>query len=150
MFLKSNLLENVWLHLVQEKIPQKSQEEDLMVKNICCICNMRNLTHHIVIHYDEYVGEHIKSDHWRRWRAKRCKSSEEYGYKILKISAIFLTTNFLSEENKRMKQEKISQNSQEEDLMVKNICYIPNLRNLRYYIKIHLDEYIGEHIKDDH
>ena len=63
MHLKEPTLENVFLHLEQEKIPQNSQEEDLMVKNICCICNMRNLTHHIVIHYDEYVGEHIKSDH---------------------------------------------------------------------------------------
>ena len=54
MHLKEPTLENVFLHLEQEKIPQNSQEEDLMVKNICCICNMRNLTHHIVIH---------KSDH---------------------------------------------------------------------------------------
>ena len=32
MYLKEPTLENVLLHLVQEKIPQKSQEEDLMVK----------------------------------------------------------------------------------------------------------------------
>ena len=63
LHLREPTLENIFLHLEQEKTPQNLQEEDLMVKNICCIRNMRNLTHHIVIHYDEYVGEHIKSDH---------------------------------------------------------------------------------------
>ena len=53
VYLKETTLEIFLLHLVQEKIPQKSQEEDLMVKNICCIPNMRNLTHHIRIHHDE-------------------------------------------------------------------------------------------------
>ena len=46
VYLKETTLEIFLLHLVQEKISQNSQEEDLMVKNICCIPNMRNLTHH--------------------------------------------------------------------------------------------------------
>ena len=63
MYLKEPTLENVLLHLVQKKIPQNSHEEDLMVKNICYIRNLRNLRYHIKIHLDEYIGEHIKDDH---------------------------------------------------------------------------------------